>query len=176
MKIIALTRSAPSSIVTLRLVLQGGGDVPVVAVLVLALDGVDRDAEVLHQAGGDVVLGGQRVGGDEHEVGAAGLEGPGQVGRLGGDVQAGRHPQARQRLLVREPLADGPQDGHVPLGPHDPLVADARQRQILHVTRYDGCQAVKLLNTEEKSKPPRARPHSAKKNPIRRRARLDSRN
>ena len=30
-----------------RPVLQGGGDVPVVAALVLALDGVDRDAEVL---------------------------------------------------------------------------------------------------------------------------------
>ena len=91
-----------------RLVLQGGGDVPVVAVLVLALDGVDGDAEVLHQAGGDVVLGRQRVGRDEDEVGAAGLERAGQVGRLGRHVQAGRHPHARQRLLRLEPLADGP--------------------------------------------------------------------
>ena len=46
-----------------RLVLERRGDVPVVAVLVLALDGVDGDAEILDQAGGDVVLGGQRVGG-----------------------------------------------------------------------------------------------------------------
>ena len=90
------------------LVLRGGGDMPVVAVLVLALDGVDRDAEVLHQAGGDVVLGRKRVGGAEQEIGASGLEGPRQVGRLGGDVQAGRHPHAGQRLLVREPLANAP--------------------------------------------------------------------
>ena len=63
MKIIALTRSAPSSIVTCGLMLQGGRDVPVVAVLVFALDGVDRNAVILHQAGRDVVLRRQRVGG-----------------------------------------------------------------------------------------------------------------
>ena len=74
--------------------LQGGGDVPVVGRFVLALDGIDGNAEVLHEAGGHVVLGRQRVGGDEHEVGPAGDERAGQVGRLRGDVQAGRHPHA----------------------------------------------------------------------------------
>ncbi len=39
-------------------VLQRGGDVPVIAVLVLALDGEHGNAVILHQAGGDVVLGG----------------------------------------------------------------------------------------------------------------------
>ena len=72
-----------------RPVLQGGGDVAIVARLVLALDGVDGDAEVLHEAGGHVVLGRQRVGRDQHEVGAAGHQGAGQVGGLGRDVQAG---------------------------------------------------------------------------------------
>ena len=56
MKIIALTKSAPSSIVTCGCVLQGRGDVPVVAVLVFALDGVDRNAVMLDQGGRDVVL------------------------------------------------------------------------------------------------------------------------
>src|SRR5207247_463838 len=51
----------------LRLVLQGGDDVLVIGVVVLAADRVDGDAVVLHEAGGDVVLGGQRVGGDQHE-------------------------------------------------------------------------------------------------------------
>ena len=74
-----------------RLVFQGGDDVLVVGVGVLAADGVDGDAEVLDEAGGHVVLGGERVGGDQHEVGAAGLQRADQVGRLGGDVQAGRH-------------------------------------------------------------------------------------
>ncbi len=39
-----------------RLVFQGGDDVLVIGVGVLAADGVDVNAEVLHQAGGDVVL------------------------------------------------------------------------------------------------------------------------
>ena len=76
----------------------------------------------------------------KHEVGAAGLEGPGQVGRLGRHVQAGRHPQARQRLLALEPLLESAEDGHVPLRPEDALEADARQGQILHVTSNDGRQ------------------------------------
>ena len=71
-----------------RLMLEGGGDMPVVACFVLALDRVDRDVKVVDQAGRDVVLGRQRVGGDEDEVSAAGLEGPGQVGRLGRHMQA----------------------------------------------------------------------------------------
>ncbi len=105
------------------LVLQGGGDVPVIAVLVLALDRVDRDAVILHQAGRDVVLGRQRVGGAQQEVGAAGLQGLGQVGGLGRDVQTGRHPHPGQRLFLLETLADRPQDRHVALGPLDPFPA-----------------------------------------------------
>ena len=117
--------------------LEGGGDVPVIAVLVLALDGVDGDAVVLHQAGGDVVLGREGIGRAEHQVGAAGLERAGQVGRLGRHVQAGRHPHAGQRLLGREPLADGPQHGHVALGPLDSLLAQGGQREVFHVP-FDG--------------------------------------
>ena len=117
--------------------------------LVLALDGVDGDAEVLHEAGGDVVLGRERVGGDQDEVGAAGLERAGQVGRLGRHVQAGRHPQAGQRLLGLEPLADRPQHGHVALGPDDPLLADGGQREVFHVPFGGrcsrGCQFEYLL-------------------------------
>ena len=121
-----------------RPVLQRGGDVAVVGRLVLALDRVDGDAEVVDQAGGDVVLGRERVGRDEHEVGAAGDEGPGEVGRLGRDVQAGRHPQAGQRLLDLEPLADRPEHGHVALGPDDPLVADRGQAQVFDIAGNRG--------------------------------------
>jgi hypothetical protein len=117
-----------------RLVLQGLGDVPVIARLILPLDRIDGDAEVLDQAGGDVVLGRQRVRGDQDQVRTAGDQGPGEVGGLGRHVQTGRHPQAGQRLLGVEPLADRAEHGHVSLRPDDPLVADTGQRQVFHVS------------------------------------------
>ena len=54
------------------LVLEGGGDVAVVTRLVLPLDGVDRDVEVVDQAGRDVILGRERVRGNEDQVSPAG--------------------------------------------------------------------------------------------------------
>ena len=120
------------------LVLQGGRDVPVIAVLVFALDRVGRDSVILHQAGRDVVLGRQRVGGAQQEVGTAGLQGLGQVGGFGRDVQAGRHSHSGQRLFLLEPLADRPQDGHVALGPLDSFAALFSQRQVFDVPSGGG--------------------------------------
>ena len=42
----------------------------------------------------------------EDEISAAGLQGDGQVGRLGRDVQAGRHAEALERLVFDELFAD----------------------------------------------------------------------
>ena len=44
-------------------VVEGAVDVPVVGLVVLALDGEDGDAVVLDQGRGHVVLGAERVGG-----------------------------------------------------------------------------------------------------------------
>src|SRR5207237_8502657 len=74
-----------------RLVLQGRGDVFVINVGRLTVNREDGNTEIVNQAGGHVVLGRQRVGGDEHQVGPAGLNGASEVGGLGGDVQAGGH-------------------------------------------------------------------------------------
>ena len=60
MKIMALDQVGAVVHRDVRRVLQGGGDVPVVAVLVFSLDGVDRNAVVLDQGGRDVVLRRQR--------------------------------------------------------------------------------------------------------------------
>ena len=59
----------------------------------------------------------------QDDLGAAGLERPHQVGRLGRDVEAGADAQAVERPLALEPLADQAQDGHLALRPLDP--ADA---------------------------------------------------
>src|SRR5262249_60530380 len=71
-----------------RLLVEHGAQVTVVRVVVFALDRVGRDALVLDQRRGGVVLGGERIGGAQEHLGAAGLERPHQVGGLGGDRHA----------------------------------------------------------------------------------------
>src|ERR1022692_2813885 len=77
-----------------RLVIQRRHDVRVVSVVVLALDGIDGNVVVAHQAGGNIVLRGQRVGGAEYNLSAAIAQSDRQVGGLGGDVQASGNPDA----------------------------------------------------------------------------------
>ncbi len=108
-------------------------DVAVVGGVVFALDGKDRHAILDHQRSGDVVLGAERIAGAQPRVGPAGLEGAHQVGRLGGDVQAGGDADAGQRLFAVEPLADQPQDGHLLLGPLDFALAGVGQAQVFDI-------------------------------------------
>ena len=110
-----------------RLVVDGGQDVLVVGVVVLALDGEDGDVVVAHQAGGDVVLRGKRVGGAKHDVGAAIAQADRQVRGLGGDVQAGGDADAFQRLVLDEFLADDLQNLHRLVRPLDALLAQIGQ-------------------------------------------------
>ena len=98
-------------------------EVRVVGVPVLAATGEHADPVLGDERGGHVVLGRERVAGGQDHVGAAGLERPHQVGRLGGHVQAGADAEAGERSLALEPLADQAQDRHLPLRPFDP--ADA---------------------------------------------------
>src|ERR1700736_1026836 len=55
----------------LGLVVNGGQNVAVVGIVVLALDGEDRNIVIANQAGGHVVLRRERIGGAQHHVGAA---------------------------------------------------------------------------------------------------------
>src|SRR5207248_3540827 len=89
-----------------RPVLQRGGDVAVVGVVVLSFDGEDADPVVRDQRGRGRIGGRERVGGAEHEVGATGLQGDREVGGFGGDVQAGGQPLPFEWLLAFEALAD----------------------------------------------------------------------
>ncbi len=122
-----------------RLVVDGGGDVRVVGRVVLAADREHRDVVLGHERRGGVVLGGERIGRAEDEVGAARLERARQVRRLGRDVQAGGDPVALERLLLLEALADRGEDGHVPVGPDDALDTLGRESEILDVVLGGGC-------------------------------------
>ena len=117
----------------LRLVVDRGLDVLVVRVVVLALDGEDRDVVFLDERGCGLVLGGQWVGRAEHDVGAARLQRARQVGRLSGDVETGGDPEAGERLLALEAVADGGEDRHVLVGPFDAPHAFFGEREILDV-------------------------------------------
>ena len=106
-----------------RLVVDRRLDVLVVRVVVLALDREGRDAVLVDERGGDVVLRRQRVGGADDDVGATRLKRAHQVRSLGGHVQAGRDPVAGERLLGLEALADRGEHRHLPVGPLDPAYA-----------------------------------------------------
>ena len=117
----------------LRLMVERRTDVRVVGVAILALDGVGRDLEMGDERGGHVILRRQRVRRAQHRIGAAGGQGAHQVGRLGGDVEAGADPPALERSLGREPFADAGQHRHLPVRPFDLQPAGIGQAQVRHV-------------------------------------------
>src|SRR5690606_2234151 len=80
-----------------------------------------------HEVGGDVILGRERVGRAEDDIGAAGLERDREIGGLGRDVEAGGETMAGKRLLTGEALTDLPEYGHLalrPFGAEAPLVGE----------------------------------------------------
>ena len=105
----------------------------VVRVVVLPFDGKDGHVVLLDERSRDVVLRGERIGGAEDDVGTAGLERAHQVRRLGRHMEAGRDAVPGKWLLPLEPVPDGGQHGHVPVGPPDAAYAFGRERQVLDV-------------------------------------------
>ena len=100
-------------------VLQRRLDVAVVALAVDPGAGEDRDAVVDGEGGGDVVLGGQRVGRGQGDGRAARLQQPDQHGGLGRDVQAGGDAEPVEGPVPAEPLVQGGEQGHGPFGVTD---------------------------------------------------------
>src|ERR1035437_5379529 len=105
----------------------------VVHVSVGAVAGKGRDAVLGNQRRSGVVLSRERVGGAQDHVRPAGLEGPDEVCRLSGDMQASGDAPAGQRLLALEPLSDQSQNGHLALGPLDAALALAGKAKIRDV-------------------------------------------
>ena len=103
------------------------------------------DPVVVHEGGGDVVLGRQRVGRAQPHLGAAGDQRADQVGGLGGDVQAGGEALAGERLLHGEALADRGEHRHVAVGPEDLAQSCVRQGQVADVVETVGGGAHRLF-------------------------------
>ena len=94
-------------------------DVPVVGLQVRPGPGVDRDAP-LPERRGHVVLGGERVGRGERDLGPALPQHLEQHRGLGRDVQARGDAQPVERPLPGEPLRYAGEHRHRPGGPPDP--------------------------------------------------------
>ena len=117
----------------LGLIFEGGVEMGVVSGVVLAFNGEGRDAVILHQAGGDFVLSGERVGRAEDDLGAAIAKRDGEIGRFAGDVKASGDAHAFERLLLDETLADQLENGHLLIGPFDLAFSTLGQSDILDV-------------------------------------------
>jgi len=116
-----------------RVMVQRRVDVLVVGVVVLAANGIGLDRVLLHQRGGDRIVGGKRVGCAQSDVGAGCFQRQHQVGRLARDMQAGCQLDALQGLFLREPPADQQQHGHLTRRPVDQVLALAGQLHVLDV-------------------------------------------
>ena len=102
-----------------RLGVDRGVEMAVVAVGVDPPDREHADAVVHDHRRGDLVLCRERVRGAQHDLGPRRLERAHEVRRLRRDVLTGRDPQAVQRALLLEARANGRQHGHLPIGPLD---------------------------------------------------------
>ena len=118
----------------LRFVVQSGIEVPVVRLIVFALDGKNRNPVIAHQAGGNVILSRERIGSTKDHIGAAIAQGDHQVRRLAGDVETGGNANALERLVLDEFLADELQNLHGLIGPLDALLAEIGQFHALYIT------------------------------------------
>ena len=86
----------------------------------------------------DVVVGGQRVAGRQVQLSAAGRQGAGQRGGLGGHVGAGRDTHPLERALPDEAPGQQPEHGHGALGEVDAAPAGLRQGEVGDVGRQEG--------------------------------------
>ena len=94
-------------------------DVPVVGLVVLAVDGVGRNPVFRHESRRNVVLRAQRVAGAQHRVRPTRLQREHEVGRLRRNVRAGSDSNAFQRALLGEPLSNLRHDIHLASCPLD---------------------------------------------------------
>jgi hypothetical protein len=113
----------------LRRAVDDGDDALGVGVGVLAALPVRR-AAVGRERGDDLVLRREGIGRREGDLGPAGGERADEAAGLRRHMEAGADPQPGERLLLREPLADRPQDGHLPVRPRDARPAGLGQARV----------------------------------------------
>src|SRR5260221_1210723 len=125
----------------LRFVIESRLHVLIVGVVILALDGVGGDTVVAVQRGGDFILGGKRIGSEEHGVGAGIAQGDHQVRGFAGDVETRGNGEALERLFLDEPFADGLQHGHLLRGLLDLALACIRKPDVFYVAFFQFCRS-----------------------------------
>ena len=125
----------------LRAMIDGSHDVPVVRVIVFAVDRIDRDAVRANERSRYWILRREGIRCAQHDLGATRLDRAQQIGGLGSDVQARTDAEASKGLLLLKTSANFAQYRHVPICPIDQAAALLRERQILDVMGHAGHQS-----------------------------------
>ena len=113
--------------------IDGGHDVPVVRVVIFAVDRKDRDVVSTNERRRDRILRRERIRRAQHDLGATRLERAHQIGCLGRNVEARTDAEPSERLLLLKTSANLAQYRHVAICPVDQAAALLRERQILDV-------------------------------------------
>ncbi len=122
-----------------RLVVDGGQDVVVIRVVVLALDGKHRNVVIADKRCGNIILGRKRIRGAEDHFGSAVAQADRKIRGLGRDVQAGRHSDSGERLVLDEFLTDDLQHLHGLVRPLDAFLAQIGQFDVLNIAIHCCC-------------------------------------
>ena len=118
----------------LRRVPDGGANVPIIGLVVLAVDRVRGNPVFRDKGGRNVVLRTQRVAGTQHSVRSSSLQREHQIGRFCRYVGAGHDPDAFQRAFPGEPVTNLRHDVHLARGPRDSSEARRCQGKVLDVS------------------------------------------
>src|SRR6202008_725820 len=124
----------------LRFVFKRGVEMLVVRAVVLALDGICRNAEVAIQRCRDFILGGKGIGSAKHAVGAAIAQSDHEVGGFAGHVKTGGNAETLESLLLDEPLAYQLKHGHLLSCPFDLALASVGKADIFYITLLEFCR------------------------------------
>ncbi len=107
-------------------------NVPVVGLVILALDGEDGNAGV-HQRRRDIILSRKGIARAHHRIGSTRLKCQREIGRLGRDVGTAEEAQTFEGSCPCERVPDLAQHRHLAASPFDPSASSRCKRWVLDV-------------------------------------------
>ena len=114
----------------------------VICGVIFTLDRIYRNTVIGNQGSSYVILGRQRITGNQYSIGSCGFEGDREVSSFGSDVAASRNANTSEGLLGGKAIANLTQYRHFAARPFDTLFAKRRKANVLNLVLYShgfGC-------------------------------------